>query len=191
VLPVATGSGRAPRNSASRQVWIWCHERLRKRGRGCGFGASGNSTGGKPAVPSSEFVSARFSARNRDTSSSSNLTYRDRMNCLNRVNIRHQQHRHSCLPAAGRPVRFVRVRRRTAAQSPIRAQPLRQAQGKQEWLRYRAVLPAAGERLRAKLLARFGFQALVVNGARSGILRDDLPRNLFEEGHAGYKTRRA
>jgi len=28
----------------------WCQERLRSRGNGCGFDASGNSTGGNPAV---------------------------------------------------------------------------------------------------------------------------------------------
>ena len=48
----------------------WCQERLRSRGNGCGFDASGNSTGGNPAVPSSEFISARFSARRRASSSS-------------------------------------------------------------------------------------------------------------------------
>ena len=48
----------------------WCQESLRSRGNGCGFDASGNSTGGNPAVPSSEFISARFSARRRATSSS-------------------------------------------------------------------------------------------------------------------------
>src|SRR5207245_10447430 len=72
------GSGGKPRGSVSRQAWSWCQERFLKRGSGCGFGASGNSTGGNPAVPSSEFISARFSARRRDTSSSSSPTYLDR-----------------------------------------------------------------------------------------------------------------
>jgi len=58
---------------------------LRNRGNGCGFGASGNSTGGNPAVPSSEFINARFSARRRDTSSSSSRTYFDRIVFFNQL----------------------------------------------------------------------------------------------------------
>src|SRR3989442_10360895 len=50
---------------------------------------------------------------------------------------------------------------------------------------------AARERLRTKVLARFGFEALVMNGARSWILRADLPRDLFIERHAGNKMRPA
>jgi hypothetical protein len=60
--------------SVSRHAWIWCQERFLNRGKGCGFGASGNSTGGNPAVPNSEFISARFSARSRVTSPSSKPT---------------------------------------------------------------------------------------------------------------------
>ena len=40
--------------------------------------SSSKESGGNPAVPSSEFTSARFSARNRSTSASSASTYRDR-----------------------------------------------------------------------------------------------------------------
>ncbi len=40
--------------------------------------SSSTEIGGNPAVPSSEFTSARFSARSRATSSSSSNTYRDR-----------------------------------------------------------------------------------------------------------------
>jgi hypothetical protein len=40
--------------------------------------SSSGETGGNPAVPNKEFTSARFSARSRAVSSSSNTTYRDR-----------------------------------------------------------------------------------------------------------------
>jgi len=40
--------------------------------------SSSGKTGGNPAVPNNEFTSARFSARSRAVSSSSNTTYRDR-----------------------------------------------------------------------------------------------------------------
>src|SRR6266699_3178076 len=52
-------------------------------------------------------------------------------------------------------------------------------------------MPAARERLWTKLLARFGFETLVMNGTRSRILRADLPRDLFVERHAGNKMRPA
>src|SRR5437899_11396413 len=52
-------------------------------------------------------------------------------------------------------------------------------------------MPAARKRLWTKLPARFGFETLVMNGARSRILRADLPRDLFVERHAGNKMRPA
>jgi hypothetical protein len=41
-----------------------------------------------------------------------------------------------------------------------------------------------------KLFFRFGFEALVMNGARSLICSAHLPRDLFAERHAGHKMRR-
>src|SRR5260370_29550347 len=41
-----------------------------------------------------------------------------------------------------------------------------------------------------QLLFRFGFEALVMNRARSLIGSADLPRDLLAERHAGHKTRR-
>src|SRR5712664_2132386 len=41
-----------------------------------------------------------------------------------------------------------------------------------------------------ELLFRFGFEALVMNRARSLIGRGDLTRDLFAERHAGHKMRR-
>src|SRR6266478_8126928 len=58
--------------------------------------------------------------------------------------------------------------------------------------RLKSGLPAAArERLRTKVLARFGFEALVMDGARSRIRGADLPRDLFIERHAGNKMRPA
>src|SRR5229473_5216062 len=58
--------------------------------------------------------------------------------------------------------------------------------------RLKSGLPtAARERLRTELSFCFRFEALVVNGARSWILRADLPRDLFVERHAGNKMRPA
>src|SRR5712691_11457898 len=53
-------------------------------------------------------------------------------------------------------------------------------------------LPVAPRQFRGtKELLCFGFEALVVNGARCLILRGDLPRDLFAERHAGHKMWRA
>jgi hypothetical protein len=62
--------------SDSLNFCICCQDLRRILGNSAGFTASANSTGGNPAVPSNEFISARFSIRNRATSPSSIPTYR-------------------------------------------------------------------------------------------------------------------
>ena len=128
--------------SVSRHAWTWCHERFLNRGNGCGFGASGNSTGGNPAVPSSEFISARFSARSRATSASSSPTYLVRKACFSYSNIVSERP----LPRTEAAFLSARQNLRTVAK----------------------LLPRTSRQLsRAKeLSSRFGFETLVVNRAR-------------------------
>src|SRR5258707_6686525 len=52
------------------------------------------------------------------------------------------------------------------------------------------VLPAPGQLFRPKLLAGFGFEALVVNRLRRRIRCGDLARDLFAERHADRKSTR-
>jgi hypothetical protein len=74
-------------NSRSRAICV--HERLRTGVIGVTprRSSSSSDTGGNPAVPSKEFTSARFSARNRSTSCSKSRTYRLRATRANQVII--------------------------------------------------------------------------------------------------------
>jgi hypothetical protein len=73
-----SGPPRPAANSLSRAICD--HVRLRTGGSATGphRAPSSGEIGGKPAVPRSEFTSARFSPRSRATSSSSMRTYRER-----------------------------------------------------------------------------------------------------------------